>query len=199
MALIKDPSPGGPTTDGSTIFTDQHNEIVDRLGGTTDLTANRALTTDANGDLAIVSPGTADQVLTSNGSGSAPTIQGIRRGVQIVVTDFTTDVATGNGQFYFHIDPSMVGDLIDVHAEVITAGTTGTTDIQIHNLTQAADMLSTVITIDSSETGSDTAAVAAVIDTANDDVVENDLIRIDVDDVSTTAPKGLIVTLGFRS
>jgi len=59
-------------------------------------------------------------------------------------------------------------------------------------------MLSTVITIDSNETGSDTAATPAVIDTANDDVAENDLIRIDVDAKSTTAPEGLIVSCDFR-
>ena len=87
---------------------------------------------------------------------------------------------------------------MEVHAEVITAGTTGTTDIQIANVTQAADMLTTKITIDSGETGSDTAAAAAVIDTANDDVATNDLLRVDVDAVSTTAAKGLIVTLGFQ-
>jgi hypothetical protein len=89
-------------------------------------------------------------------------------------------------------------NLVEVHAEVITAGTTGTTDIQIHNVTQAADMLSTKITIDSAETGSDTAAAAAVIDTANDDVATNDVIRVDVDAISTTAPKGLIVSLVFQ-
>lgn len=122
------------------------------------------------------------------------------RSVQLIPFDFTTDTATGDGKFYFHIDSRLDGmNLVDVHAEVITAGTTGTTDIQIHNLTQAADMLSTKITIDSTETGSDTAAAAAVIDTANDDVAENDVIRLDVDAVSTTAAKGLLVTLGFRT
>ena len=59
-------------------------------------------------------------------------------------------------------------------------------------------MLSTKITIDSGETGSDTAATAAVIDTSNDDVASWDVLRIDVDAVSTTAAKGLIVTLEFR-
>lgn len=83
------------------------------------------------------------------------------------------------------------------HAEVITAGTTGTTDIQIYNVDNAVDMLSTKLTIDSAETGSDTAATAAVINTSNDDVDENDVIRIDVDAVSTTPAVGLIVTLGF--
>lgn len=121
------------------------------------------------------------------------------KGVGLIAFEFTTDVATGDGAHYFVVPSSMGGmDLVSVHAEVITAGTTGTTDIQIHNLTQTADMLSTKITIDSGETGSDTAAAAAVIDTANDDVATNDVIRIDVDAVSTTAPKGLIVTLEFR-
>jgi hypothetical protein len=59
-------------------------------------------------------------------------------------------------------------------------------------------MLTTKITIDSTETGSDTAATPAVIDTANDDVATNDVIRIDVDAISTTAAKGLIVTLTFK-
>jgi hypothetical protein len=59
-------------------------------------------------------------------------------------------------------------------------------------------MLSTKLTIDSAETGSDTAAAAAVINTSTDDVATNDLLRIDVDAVSTTAPKGLIITLEFQ-
>ena len=122
------------------------------------------------------------------------------RYLQLTCFDYTTDTATGDGKGYFHIPAGLDGmDLIEVHAQVITAGTTNTTDIQIHNLTQTADMLSTVITIDTGETGSDTAAAAAVIDTAEDDIAENDLIRIDVDAVSTTAAKGLIVTLGFRT
>lgn len=137
-----------------------------------------------------------DLTLAGNGTGTVkkPTE------VQIVVVDFTTDLSTGDGKFYFHVGKLIEGmNLTDVHAEVITAGTTGTTDIQIHNVTQAADMLTTKLTIDSAETGSDTAATAAVIDTANDDVAENDVIRIDVDAVSTTAPKGLIVTMLFES
>ena len=121
------------------------------------------------------------------------------RVVQIIVFERATDVATGNGKADFHIPSTLSGmNLVEVHAEVITAGTTGTTDIQIANVTQAADMLSTKLTIDSGATGSDTAAAAAVIDGANDDVATNDMLRIDVDAISTTAPKGLIITLTFR-
>lgn len=120
--------------------------------------------------------------------------------VQATVFDYATNVSTGDGKFYFHIDDSLNGmNLVRIHAEVITAGTTGTTDIQIANVTQAVDMLSTKLTIDSGETGSDTAATPAVIDTANDDVATNDLIRVDVDAVSTTPPQGLIVTMIFET
>ena len=67
--------------------------------------------------------------------------------------------------------------------------------IQIRNVTQTADMLSTRITIDASEFTSYTAA-AAVIDTGNDDVATGDLIAVDVD-VAGTGAKGLGVILRF--
>ena len=118
--------------------------------------------------------------------------------IEAVVFGFTTNVATGDGAAYAVIPIALNGlNLVRVHARVITAGTTGITDVQIHNVTQVADMLSTKITIDSGETGSDTAATAAVIDTGNDDVATNDLLRIDVDAVSSTPPAGLLVTLEF--
>lgn len=118
---------------------------------------------------------------------------------QLAVFDWTTDVATWDGKYYFHIPPKLNGrNLVYTHAEVITAWTTGTTDIQIANVTDAVDVLSTKLTIDSTETGSDTAATAAVINTSNDDAATNDLWRVDVDAVSTTAPKWLIVTLWFQ-
>jgi len=121
--------------------------------------------------------------------------------VPLIVFDDGTDCATGNGagDIWFRVPSTLNGmDLVGVAACCQTAGTTGTMDIQIHNVTQAADMLSTVITIDSTETDSSTAATPAVIDTANDDVATGDQIRIDVDAVHTTAAKGLLVELQFR-
>lgn len=122
-----------------------------------------------------------------------------KRSIVIEVFSPTTDVATGDGKKYFHIPSPLTScNLVEVHAFVVTAGVTGTTDIQIHNVTDNTDMLSTKLTIDSGETGSDTAAAAAVIDATKDDVVTNDVIRIDVDAISSgTAPKGLYVTLTF--
>ena len=118
---------------------------------------------------------------------------------QVTCVYFTGSVAVGDGKGFVHIPAELNGyNLVEVHARVITAGVTGTTDIQLHNVTDAVDMLSTKLTIDSGETGSDTAATPAVINAAVDDVATNDLIRIDVDAISTTAPKGLIVTMGFQ-
>jgi len=108
-------------------------------------------------------------------------------------------LTTGDGKVYFVVSDDMAGmNIVRVHARVITAGTTGTTDFQLRNVTQAADILSTKLTIDSTETGSDTAATPAVIDTAEDDLTLNDLIAVDIDAVSTTAPKGLLLTIEAR-
>ena len=122
--------------------------------------------------------------------------------LQIPVTAWTTDNAVGDGKFYFRIGHKLAGlNLIYVHAEVITAGTATAAElltITIYNVTQAADILSTAITLDSTETGSDTADAAAVIDAAQDDMSINDVIQINIDEIfATTASKGLIITLGF--
>ncbi len=122
------------------------------------------------------------------------------RYIGVTVINYTTDCSTGDGKFYFHVPAEMNGmNLVEVHGENITAGTTGTMDVQVRNVTQAGvNMLSTALTIDSGETGSDTAVAPAVIDAANDDVATNDVIAIDVDAVHTTAAKGLLMTLGFQ-
>jgi len=118
--------------------------------------------------------------------------------VVIQVLDGTSYTSVGDGAAYFTIPEELNGmNLVGVHAAVITAGTTNTTDIQIRNVTDSADMLSTKMTIDSGEMSTSTAATPAVIDTSHDDVVTNDLIAVDIDAVSTTPAKGLIVRLRF--
>ena len=87
-------------------------------------------------------------------------------------------------------------NLIDADACVTTVSSSGLPTIQINNVTQAADMLSTLITIDANETCSYTAATPPVIDTLNDDVATGNILRIDVD-VAGTGTKGLMVILTF--
>lgn len=120
--------------------------------------------------------------------------------VQIVAFYANEAVAVGDGagDVRFRVPASLDGfNLSAVAATVVTAGTTGTTNVQIHNVTDAIDMLSTPITIDSGETDSATAATPAAINAGADDVATGDVLRIDVDAVSTTAPQGLVVTLTF--
>ena len=117
----------------------------------------------------------------------------------IPVFDEATAAATGDGKKFFRLPSELNGmNLVRVAADVTTAGTTGTLDIQIRNVTQTADMLSTKITIDTGEESSATAATAAVIDTNNDDVATDDKIAIDIDAVHTTPSQGLRVCLVFQ-
>lgn len=176
--------------------------VVSTDSDVTDLVT--AASTTAQGKIEIA---TAAETTTGTDATRAVSPDGLagsdygKRIIGILVFDDATDVSTGDGagDVFVRIPSVMNGwNLVAVAAQVQTAGTTGTTDIQIYNVTQTADMLSTVITIDSGETDSSTAATPAVIDTANDDVATADQIRIDVDAVSTTAPKGLYVELQFQ-
>jgi hypothetical protein len=107
----------------------------------------------------------------------------------------TTDVSTGNGAAYATIPACMNGmNLVRAQATVITAGTTNATTVMVHNLTDGVDMLSGAISIASAGV----AGTVGTIDAAADDVATDDRIRIDVDSVSTTKPKGLTAILEFR-
>ena len=106
-------------------------------------------------------------------------------------------VAVGDGRFIFEIPQDIGGlRLIKVEAWVTTVGTSGTALIQIRNVTQAVDMLSTRINIDLNKKNSKDATTQPVINTANDDVVWGDHIAVDVDAV-TSGSKGLGVNLTF--
>lgn len=156
----------------------------------------------------------ANGIVTSCADGSPDTcIIGLTnptKAVQVVPFDFTTNVATGDGKFYFRVPASLNNWILTgVSASVVTAGTTNATNVDLARCAAAAtgnlcsgtvvDMLSTNLTIDSGENDSATAAAAAVIDTANDDVTTGQIIRVDVDAVSTTPPKGLIVNMEFTA
>jgi len=86
--------------------------------------------------------------------------------------------------------------LQNAEAHVYTVGTTGSiTTVQLHNLTDAVDILSTAITIDLNEKDSSTAATPHVIG-ANNTVTTGDVIRIDVDQVATNT-LGLEIRMVF--
>jgi lysophospholipase L1-like esterase len=120
-----------------------------------------------------------------------------RRLVQIQVTDPNgAALTTGDGKAYFTVPADLDGwSLVDADASLVTVSSSGLPTVQLHNLTDAVDMLSTRITIDANERTSYT-ATAPVIDTANDEVSTGDLLRVDVD-VAGTGAKGLSVLLAF--
>ena len=123
------------------------------------------------------------------------------RYISLTPTAPGTALTTGDNKAYQHIPADLNGmDLASVHAEVATAPAGSTSIIEVSNNGASTQMLSTNITIDASETGSDTAATAAVIQTnGNEAVATNDVVQVNITQVgSSTAGSGLVVTLGFR-
>ena len=169
---------------GQTTYTD--GQLL--IGNSTGNTLSKSTLTGSSG------------VDVANGSGTI-TLSKSQDSIGILVEAGDTALGTGdakNGNF-ITIPIGMNGwNLTQVIASVFTAGTTGTTDVQIRNVTDSVDMLSTKITIDSGETSFATAATPPVIDTNNDDVATGDVLTIDVDAVHTTPPDGLAVVLTFE-
>ena len=109
----------------------------------------------------------------------------------------TIGPSVGNGITHVTIPSTLDGkNLSSAQAHVYTVGTGSTTTVQLHNLTDGQDMLSTAITIDSGEKDSSTAATPSVTGAYNG-VSTADVIRIDVDVVATNT-LGLEVRMVFN-
>jgi len=159
------------------------------------VTGTKTLTApDATGTIALTSdiPTDADVSETDTGTSTAKYVSpdGLAgsnygtRGFTILIND-STALTTGDGKAYVRIPDEFNGfDLVGVRFARVSG--TGTPLVQVHNVTQAVDMLTTRVSIDSGETDSSTATTAVVIDTANDDVASGDRLRIDVDDAGTS-------------
>lgn len=104
--------------------------------------------------------------------------------VLCLILNTQTALTAGDNLLQFHIPPKMNGWTI-TRVTASRASGTGKLTIQLHNVTDAVDVLSTRLTIDTGETSSSTAAAAAVINAANDDVASYDRFRIDIDDAGT--------------
>lgn len=158
------------------------------LSGKLDVTA-KAASSDIN-------TGTDnDKYITSDALAGSNTGKRI---VQLKIFDDATAVATGDGKLVFMVPVELNGmNLVDIEIYVSTVSSSGTPTVQVRNVTDSVDMLSTVATIDANEYTSLTAATPPVIDTTKDDVATGDLIAIDVD-VAGTGAKGLGVQLSFQ-
>ena len=181
--LVQDPN------NNEIIKTTYVSSAVNEITVSNNATGSSPILSVTGGDSAVG----LDFKMKSTGKFRKPTVVGI----MVVVPGTAT--ATGDGKAYFRVPAELNGmNLTGVAATVYTAGTTNTTDIQIRNKTDTADMLSTKLTIDSGETDTSTAATAAVINTSTDDVVTGDVIAIDVDAVSSTPAQGLYVEMRFE-
>jgi hypothetical protein len=176
---------------------------MDNITGTNDGVADTNIITDkltVNRECIVPAPVLGTHAVTKDyvdssivgGTGS------IVRIVELLALPSAVDLTTGDGKLYFFIPDDLDGYvLIDADACVNTVSSSGTPTVQIHNLTDTVDMLSTRITLDINEKTSYTAATQPVINTDYDDVATGDELRIDVD-VAGTGTKGLIVILIFQ-
>ena len=107
--------------------------------------------------------------------------------------------SAGNGITHVTIPSTLDGkNLLSAAAHVYTVGTAGSiTTVQIHNLTDAQDILSTPITIALNEKDSSTSATQPVI-SGNNNVSTGDVLRIDVDAVATNT-LGLEIRMVFTA
>lgn len=123
---------------------------------------------------------------------------------QRVVTMYITDpngatVVTGDSQCFYRVPVVLNGwNLTAVALHVTTVSSSGKPSVQLVRKRSGSDanMLSTVVSCDASELDSSTAAVAGVIDTANDDVNTADELRANVT-VSGTGAQGLMLEMTF--
>lgn len=105
--------------------------------------------------------------------------------VLCLILNTQTALSAGDSLLQFHIPPKMNGWTI-TRVTASRASGTGTLTLQLRNVTDSVDVLSTRLTIDTGETSSSTAATAAVINAANDDVASYDRFAVDVDDAGTS-------------
>jgi hypothetical protein len=134
----------------------------------------------------------ANDFLVASGSGAmikktlaeTKTILNVATQVVQVLLNTSVALAIGNDKARIRIPTKMNGLNLIAVATSRQSGT-GVPSIMIRNATDSQDMLSTAITIDTAETDSLTAAIAAVINTSYDDVATGDQIAIDVDGAGT--------------
>lgn len=115
---------------------------------------------------------------------TADALAGSNLGIRYVsvVLNGTTALTTSDAAYY-RIPAALNGmNLVSVAASVGTgaagSSSSGTPTFTVKNVTDANQMLSTNLTVDANEYTSATAATAAVINTATDDVVTDDLIEV---------------------
>lgn len=116
---------------------------------------------------------------------------------RILIIKFNDDgvvLTTGDGKFFFPIPEELDNTYFTaLHVAFSTASTSGTPTIQIRNVTDSVDVLTTKITVDANEFTSYTAATQPVISFANSQLAKGDIIAIDCDVAGTGAKGGTLI------
>ena len=182
---------------GSPLTHDQVDDnFVNLNDGKIELIQNVAATgvsMDKSADFILyldASSNTTKKILASNSSF-------IERAMAIKAIPDTIELYTGDGITRMVVPSTLDGlNLLSINAHVFTAGSSGPNTIMMHNQTLGQDMLTTPVTVEVLEVDSSTASTPAVTSAYNK-VTEADVLRIDVDAISTGA-KGLEVRMTFK-
>lgn len=127
----------------------------------------------------------ADGRLTAASTVSIPRI------IQVAVSDPAQSLTPGAGAAFVRVNQLLNGGKVTAVAAQVNAAGGGLASVQIVNVTQAVNVLSTQVSIDAAELDSATAATPAVINPANNTLNTADELRLDV----TGAVRGLIVEI----
>jgi len=126
---------------------------------------------------------------------SRTNMKNVVRVIEIPTFAIDATVTTGDGKQIYNVPEELDGTLIiAAHAFLTTVSSSGAVTVQVRNITDSVDVLSTAITIDASEFDSYTAATAPVINFTNAQLAKSDRIAVDVDGAGTGA-QGLTVKL----
>ena len=197
------------TTGTHGYFSGTLNAVSLLVGGTTVCLSNGTNCPAASSVLAgVVELATAAETSTGTDDTRAVTPDGLagsvygKKSVSLMIATSTATflTTTAADEICFIVPSAMNGmNLTRAHAVHRTVGASGTsTQVQIVNVSQAANMLTRMIHIDPGETSSTAAVTQPVIDTGNDDVATDDMLCPDVTAVETTPGKGTIVILDFN-
>lgn len=181
--------------------------IVDDPGGTPiakKITRGNLIPDASDTGAGIIELATSAEVTTGSATDRAVTpdaLRGSDTGKRVIVWRIVradTALAIGDGKDYFHVPNILNGwNLVDFDIAVDVVSSSGTPTVQLHNLTDTVDMLSTAATIDANEYNSYDATTLPVIDASHDDVATGDRLRCDVD-AAGTGTKGLVLIMTFQ-
>lgn len=156
------------------------NEITIKNSATGNGPQIQATGSDTNIDLNLVPKGTG-------------IVKGELKTFMVRLVEAATDQATGTAVGGDYRISSRAITVKAVRTYCDTAGTTGTYTIDINEA--GTTILSTKLTVDSTEKSSETAATPAVISDAS--IAADAIITFDVDAVQTTKAKGLVVCIDY--